>query len=107
MRAFASLRRRSDFARLRNRGRRLATPSLTIFEAPPAARDGQALVGITVSKAVGGAVVRNRLRRRISAIIQDVFAAGKHQARVLIVARPRAAELPFGELRAELTRALQ
>ena len=106
MRLFASLRRRGDFARLRARGRRTATPSLTIYQAGPAAKDSQPLVGITVGKAVGGAVVRNRLRRRIGAIMQDVFLAGKPQARVLIVARPGAAGLEFGQLRSELTKAL-
>ncbi|MDQ6930963.1 MAG: ribonuclease P protein component [Candidatus Eremiobacteraeota bacterium] len=84
----------------------MATPSLTIYQAAPHARDPQPLVGITVGKIVGGAVVRNRLRRRIGAILQEVFLAGKPQMRVLIVARPAAAALDFGSLRSELTAAL-
>ena len=107
MRRFASLRQRGDFARLRGRGRRTATASLTIYEAGPHAGDGQALVGITVSKAVGGAVVRNLVRRRIAAIIQEIFLAGKPQLRLLIVARPGAARLEYQDLRAELKHALQ
>ncbi|MDP9024733.1 MAG: ribonuclease P protein component, partial [Candidatus Eremiobacteraeota bacterium] len=75
--------------------------------ADPGARDEQALVGITISKAVGGAVIRNRLRRRIGEIVQEVFLAGKPRARILIVARPAAATLEFGALRTELTQALQ
>lgn len=75
--------------------------------APPYARDAAPLVGITVGKIVGGAVVRNRLRRRIGAIMQEIFLAGKPQMRVLIVARPAAAALDFGGLRTELTAALQ
>ena len=107
MRRFASLRRRGDFARLRQRGRRLATPSLTIYEARPAAGDAQPLVGITVGKAVGGAVVRNRLRRRIGAIVNDVFVAGKPHVRLLIVAKPGAADLSFADLRMQVQRALE
>ena len=107
MRRFASLQRRGDFARLRARGRRTATPSLTVYQAASYARDTQPLVGITVGKTVGGAVVRNRLRRRIGAILQEVFVAGAPQGRMLIVARPGAGELEFGQLRAELRRALQ
>jgi ribonuclease P protein component len=107
MRRFASLRRRGDFARLRQRGRRKATPSLTIFEADPGTRDAQPLVGITIGKAVGGAVVRNRLKRRIQAIVQELFLTGHARCRLLIIPRPNAAELPFGALRAELLEALQ
>lgn len=66
----------------------------------------QALVGITISKAVGGAVVRNRLRRRIGSIVQEVFLAGAPPMRILIVARPAAAALDFPTLRTELTKAL-
>ena len=107
MRRFASLRRRGDFVRLRQRGRRLATPSLTIYEARPSAGDARPLVGITVGKAVGGAVVRNRLRRRIGAIVNEVFVAGKPQVRLLIVAKPGAADLSFADLRTQLGRALE
>jgi len=107
VRRFASLRRRGDFARLRARGRRTPTRNFSIYQADPGARDELALVGITINKAVGGAVVRNRLRRRISAIVQEVFLAGKPRARVLIVARPAAATLGFGALRTELIQALE
>ncbi|GAC1394180.1 MAG: hypothetical protein NVSMB31_14320 [Vulcanimicrobiaceae bacterium] len=107
MRPFASLRRRGDFARLRARGRRISTPSLTIYQASPYSRDTLPLVGISVGKAVGGAVVRNRLRRRIGAIVQDVFLAGKPRMRILIVARPVAAGLEFSQLRTELQGALR
>ena len=107
MRRFASLRRRGDFARLRQRGRRTGTTSLTLFEADPAARDAQPLVGITIGKAVGGAVVRNRLKRRIQAIVQELYVAGHPRRRLLIVPRPNAAALPFGALRSELLGALQ
>jgi ribonuclease P protein component len=106
MRRFASLRRRGDFARLRARGRRTPTANFSIYQADPGARDLQPLVGITISKTVGGAVVRNRLRRRIAAIVQEVFLAGKPQMRILIVARPAAAALDFPTLRTELTKAL-
>ena len=107
MRRFASLRRRGDFARLRARGRRTPTAHFSVYQADAAPRDDQALVGITISKSVGGAVVRNRLRRRIGAVVQEVFLAGKPRARVLIVPRPAAAALAFGELKMELLRALQ
>ena len=62
MRRYQSLRRRSDFARVQRRGQRQVGPLFVLLSNP--ARDASR-VGITVSKAVGNAVVRNRIRRRL------------------------------------------
>ena len=106
MRRYASLVRRGDFARLRARGRRTPTPSFTIYLADSSPRDPAALVGITVKKSIGGAVVRNRLRRQIKAILDEILTADRAKLRVLIVARPEAVNRPFAALRAELLGAL-
>lgn len=105
MRRFASLRRTADFVRLRQRGRRVATPNLTFYRAEAFPRDERPLVGITVSKSVGTAVVRNRLRRRLAASLQDLLPA-QTRMRLLVVARPSAAGLPYAALRDEVRRAL-
>lgn len=105
MRRFASLRRTADFTRLRQRGRRVATPSLTIFRGDAAPADSRPLVGFTVSKAVGTAVVRNTVRRRLAACMHELLPEHARM-RLLVVARPAAAALPYAALRAELTRAL-
>jgi ribonuclease P protein component len=100
MRRFAALRRRADFGRLKRSGRRRTTKSVTIYTTPAAPSDPASLVGITVSASIGRAVVRNKLRRRIAAIVNELL--GPSRVRMLIVPRPSAAELSFGELRAEL-----
>ena len=105
MRRFASLRRTADFTRLRQRGRRCATANFTVFRAQAAPYDERPLVGITVSKSVGTAVVRNRLRRRLAASIHDLLTP-QTRMRLLVIARPSAAQLPFAALRDELRRAL-
>lgn len=105
MRRFASLRRTVDFSRLRQRGRRLATANLTFYRGEAAARDERPLVGITISKSVGTAVVRNRLRRRLAALLHDQLSP-QARLRLLIVARPSAAALPYAALREEVRRAL-
>ncbi|HEV3092703.1 MAG TPA: ribonuclease P protein component [Candidatus Cybelea sp.] len=103
--ALASLRHPADFARLRRHGRRLSTKSLTIYRADARAGDGGSLVGIAVNKTIGKAVVRNKLRRRLSAILRQTLCS-QPATRVLIVARPPAAQLPFADLAAEVTSAL-
>ena len=55
-------------------------------------------VGITVSKKLGHAVVRNRTRRRIREIYrlnEERFAPGWD---IVVVARTRAVKAPFGKL---------
>lgn len=105
MRHFASLRRTVDFSRLRQRGRRTASPNLTIYRAQAAVHDERPLVGITVTKGVGSAVIRNRLRRRLAASLHELLST-QARMRLLIVPRPSAAQLTFTALRDELRRAL-
>ena len=105
MRRFASLRRQADFARLRRHGRRISTKSLVIYRSDPLPGDVRALVGISVSKTIGKAVFRNKLRRRLAAILDDALAQCGSM-RLLFVARPPAAGASFCDLHAEVTSAL-
>ena len=105
MRRFASLRRQADFARLRRQGRRVTTKSLVIYRSDPLAGDASSQVGITVSKSIGKAVIRNKVRRRLAAILHDALSS--HRAmRLLVVVRPVAAQAPYHALQAELADAL-
>jgi ribonuclease P protein component len=104
MRRYASLRRTAEFSRMRQRGRRFALAALTVYRAEPHAADRTSVVGITVAKPVGTAVVRNKVRRRVAAILQELLA--ERRLRLLVVARPAAAVVPFAQLRNELERAL-
>ena len=105
MRPFASLRRQAEFSRLRSRGRRIATRNLTLFRAEASPADRLPLVGISVSKAVGGAVVRNRVRRRIQHCLTDALRS-RAPFRLLVIARPAAAGMLIDGLRAEIEGAL-
>ncbi len=104
MRSYASLRRSWEFTRLRQRGRRIATAALTVYRADPHPKDTSSVVGITVGKPVGGAVVRNTVRRRVAAILREALKG--RRMRVLVIARPAAATAPFTQLRNDLQRAL-
>ena len=68
------------------------------------------LVGFAVSKKVGNAVVRNRVRRRMRAITRDLLPhmlGGPAKGfQVVVGARPAAARATFQELRASMQRAL-
>ena len=63
-------------------------------------------VGFVVSKAVGGAVVRNRVRRRLRHLMREHLASLPASSEVVVRALPPAAGLDSTELGAELTRCL-
>jgi len=58
---------------------------------------GQARLGLVVPKAVGGAVVRNRMKRRLRAIWREAGPGAGIEC--VIVVRTEAASLSYGELR--------
>jgi ribonuclease P protein component len=71
-------------------------------DADPAMR-----LGLTVSKKVGNAVVRNRMRRRFREIARAILPqAGIPGADHVLIGRAGGIERPFAELGAELERAL-
>ena len=94
------LRGRRTFGRLTANGIRVRRGPLTVVvgDCTPAPE-----VGFAISKHVGGAVVRNRLRRRLTMLL------GEHDlpARALLVRpQPAAAHCSFAELRGVLVDAL-
>jgi len=98
------LRGRRDFAAVRARKLVVRSGPLRCHAAPN--QLGVARVGFAIPKATGGAVVRNRLRRRLRALLLPRLAelAGVD---VVVAAAPIAASLPAGELDAHLARCLR
>ena len=86
---------------MHRRGRRRSGAFLTCLVADGR---GRTRVGFSINTAVGGAVVRNRLRRRIKAIL-DRYPLERAPFRDLVfLARPGAGELSFPELVVEVER---
>ena len=64
-------------------------------------------VGFTVTKKIGGAVVRNRMKRRFRALAREVMPAnGFAGADHVIIGRSKGVERDFAQLRTELAGAL-
>jgi ribonuclease P protein component len=71
--------------------------------------DGDSLmrVGYTVTKKIGGAVVRNRMKRRLRALVREILPGeGIAGADHVLIGRAGGIERDFAALRRELSKAL-
>mgnify|MGYP003990924791 FL=1 len=66
------LKRRPEFLRAARRGRSCATPGLVLQVYSRGDGDAPLRVGYTASKKVGNAVIRNRARRRLRAVVDAI-----------------------------------
>lgn len=65
-------------------------------------------LGLTVSRKVGGAVVRNRTKRRFRALARELLPeSGLSGADVVLIGRPSGIERDYGLLRDELQKAFR
>jgi ribonuclease P protein component len=86
------LSRSAEFDRVYRQGRSTGNRHLVLYSFPNAATERPRL-GLSVSRKVGGAVERNRMKR----LLREAFWAGSEELReghdFVIVARPAASEL--------------
>jgi len=106
----ATLKRRSEFLRVR-KGMRHAARGF-VLEAKlrdvgvGAAAEG-ARFGFTVARQVGKAVERNRIKRRLKAVIGRAAPHARGDCDYVLIARRAALTLPFGVLLADAITALE
>lgn len=99
------LTRRADFLAA-NRGLRIARPGFVLLAHPNKADSLR--YGITVTKKIGNAVVRNRMKRRFRELLRELLPehglAGHDH---VLIGREGGVERDFGKLRDELVAALE
>jgi ribonuclease P protein component len=118
------LRRSTDFAAAIRDGRRAGRGSVVVhLQTPIPAVDGPPQpepapaggtesmtvpprAGFVVSKAVGNAVRRNTVRRRLRHLVRDRISGVPAGATLVVRALPAAAEAPYQQLAADLDAAL-
>ncbi|WP_336660102.1 ribonuclease P protein component [Leucobacter sp. USHLN153] len=97
--------RGQDYRQIVRAGRRVGG-ALCITHAVLRSPGEPARFGFIISKAVGNAVTRNRVRRRMKAVIESRLHSGVSSVDIVFRALPAVAEATFGELRREMERAL-
>ena len=102
-----TLTKRADFLRL-NRGHKYITPYF-ILRYLPTAGEGRCRIGYTVTTKCGNAVVRNRIKRRLRALVRELAPAATPGTDYVLIARADAEVgagiAPIAALRHELNRA--
>jgi len=102
----ATIARRADFLAA-NRGIRVARPGFVLLVNPLARPDGSVRFGVTVTKKIGNAVVRNRMKRRFRALLRDLLPGhGIAGADHVLIGRENGVERDFALLHGELVQAL-
>ena len=102
----ASISKRADFLAA-NRGIRVARPGFVLLVNPVARDDGSRRFGVTVTKKIGNAVVRNRMKRRFRALLRELLPTlGIVGADHVMIGRETGIERDFAQLRDELVQAL-
>ena len=100
----ARLRKRAEFDRVYKGGDRHSSANMTVIFLAPTGRGGPR-VGFTAGRALGGAVVRNRIRRRLREAVRRHLRELRAPADVVFHPRKSALRAEFSQLEAEVTRA--
>ena len=105
------LLKHSDFDRVYKQGRRQFSPHMTVFylrQAEGAVPERSSRVGLTVGRVLGGAVERNRMKRRLREAVRLRRSALEGAGAVDVVINPKKSvlKLEFAVVLEEVGRAL-
>lgn len=102
----ARLLKHADFERVYKQGRRHFAKHMTVFYLGREG-DGGLRVGFTVSKALGGAVDRNRMKRRLREAVRLTGMPNGSAADVVINPKKTLLQAEFAELSGEIVKAFE
>ncbi len=90
------MRAASDFKSVMRRGHKSGRKTVVVYMS--VAGDAESIAGFAVSKAVGGAVTRNRVKRRLRAIASEILPTLPEHTSMVVRALPTTATATFSSL---------
>lgn len=102
------LKTRPQYLAVARTGIKTAKPGLVVQYLPPAKTAQAVKVGLTVSGKTGGAVIRNRIKRRLRSVINEILpTVANPGGTYVIIGRRAALERPFEDLKDDLRAAVK
>ncbi len=95
------LKKRDDFRRVFQKGRSYANRQFVLY-IYQRDKDGPFRVGISISRKVGNAVTRNRMKRMIKEIIRHWISEIKPNIDLVVIVRKRAAGMNYHQVKGSL-----
>jgi ribonuclease P protein component len=95
-----TIKRSGEIERVSRLGRSFASPLFVMVCLP--VKNGPPRLAIKVSRKVGGAVVRNRIRRRVKSILRELFARLARPVDCVVIGRQPAPDATFDRMKQEL-----
>ena len=101
------LRKRAEFLAVASSGKKWVAPGfiLQIGEAHPPT--STILYGLTATKKIGNAVIRNRARRRMRALAAEIMPHALSEHDYVFIARPTTPTCSFDSLREDLVKGMK
>lgn len=97
--------RTNEYRAIYRTGRRVRSANFILFHLPSSGRESR--IGLAVGRKVGGAVVRNKVRRRMREIIRRLRPLVRPPSKIALVAHPGVAALDYTQMEREMTSLLQ
>ncbi len=100
------LRDSEDFQKVIQKGKSVANRQFVVYLLPKEGQ-GQLRIGLSVSKKIGKAVVRNKVKRLIREAIRQVLPQLTWTGDLIIIARTPLADMEYHELQSSLMHCLK
>lgn len=95
------LKKKSDFQKIFKKGRSSAGPYFVLYIRENEEK-GPTRIGFAVSKKIGTAVVRNKIKRRLREAVRSLVPDIKDNYDIIIVARSRIKSISFFEIQKQM-----
>lgn len=104
----ARIKNRKDYLAVAATGRRWVTPAFVLQTKEATDKESAPKVGFTVTKKVGNAVIRNRVRRRMKEAAREIFPLKANTGwKYVLIGRHACVDMAYERIKSDLIWALK